>query len=374
MIILYIGIFLIFYSVLAKVSRQYNLVAGFLFAFVIMAFQSNVEGDYMRYMEAFGSTESRTAEDEPLWVLLQMPFFPFGWRIFIIALSTFEICVLYKLTKLYAPQRYQYVGVILFFFTFGMMLMQMKALRQGLAIEVSLLPYLISVEKRKSLIQRLIICFGPVIIAFLIHNSAIVTFLPALLWFLMCQKGWFENVFKSRKSEWFWPLVAAGSFFVLFYLKKTIFSDFFVQLSEILTLNEMRLGGYLVKEQEEGIMDVSWLITFYDAVMVFFSMWYLCKANGVLRVLAFMSILSFFCDMLFFGIGALFRIGLYFLITNVAVIPCIINQIHKHFGKLIALVFVVFCVGYAVKTSLPWMTERGDDRFGTYEFCFLNDR
>ena len=109
----------------------------------------------------------------------------------------------------------------------------------------------------------------------------------------------------------------------------------------------------------------------YDAVMVFLGTWYLIKSQNIIRILALMAIISFFSDMLFFGMGSLPRIGYYFTIANIAVIPGILNLIQNRFGKKIAFIFLVFCIGYAVKTSLPWMTGIGDDRFGSYKFIFL---
>lgn len=372
MIILYTGIILILYSIFTgELSNNYKLKIGFMFAFLIMAFQSNVEGDYMSYMEEFGSGDTRTIEDEPLWVYIQMPFYPLGWQVFYFFMASFQVWVVYRLAKLYAANKYQYLSAILFFFTFGMMLIQMKALRQGLAIEVCLLPFLLNVEKKKSLWQRLIVCYLPVIIAFFIHNSAIVGIIPATLLFLMHQKGWFTEQKSQKKREWFWPIVMASCFYVVYIMKQTLFAGFFTQLSTLLTLNDMRLGGYLAKEQEDGIFQLSQLLILYDAVMVFFATWLLRYVNGSIRVLCLMSIVSSFADTLFFGMGSLPRVGYFFTIANVAIIPCIANQINIRFGRKLALLFVVFCIGYAVKTSLPWMTGMEDDRFGNYRFVFM---
>lgn len=373
MTILFTGILLIIYSVLARNVKRYNLAIGFMFAFIIMAFQSNVEGDFMSYMQDFGSGKSRTMDDEPLWIFLQMPFYSLGWQSFVFFLAGFQVWAVYKLTKIYAPFRYQYLGAILFFFTFGMMLIQMKALRQGLATEISLLPFLLYIENKRTLFQRAIVCFGPATAAFLVHNSAIVTFLPATILFLMYQKGWMISAGKKRRNEWSLSLVISIAFLTLFFLKKTVFSNFFVAMSEILKANEMRLGGYLVKDQNEDMLNISWLIVMYDAVMAFLCSWFFEKTTGKWRILAMMAIISYFADMLLFGMGALPRIGYYFTIVNTAVIPCIVRAIHDRYGKTFAILFTIFCIGYAVKTSLPWLTTTTDGRFGTYEFSFFDN-
>lgn len=372
MIILYTGILLILYSLFSgELTRNYKPTIGFMFIFLIMAFQSNVQGDYMSYMENFGMGYSRTMNTEPLWVLLQKPFYSFGWKYFIFFMVLFQIWVVCRISKLYASNHYQYLGAILFFFTFGMMLIQMKALRQGLAIEICLLPFIMKFENRNRLLTCILHCYGPVVIAYLIHNSAIVGLLPATALFMMYQKSWFQKTKNSYKGEWFIPTVITIIFCVLYLFKHSVFSELFTKLSTIVTMNDMRLGEYLLSDQENGLFDISWLIVLYDAIMVFLSTWYYRYINGKGRILTLMAIISFFADMLFFGMGSLPRIGYFFVIANVIVIPCLASLISKRFGKLYTLLFIFLCLGYSIKTSLPFLLEMDNGGFGAYKFIFM---
>lgn len=372
MIILYIGILLIIYSMFSgELTRNYKPTIGFMFIFFIMAFQSNVQGDYMSYMEDFGMGYSRTMNTEPLWVLLQKPFYSFGWKYFIFFMVLFQIWVVCRISKLYASNHYQYLGAILFFFTFGMMLIQMKALRQGLAIEICLLPFIMKFENKNRLLNCILHCYGPVVIAYLIHNSAIVGLLPATALFMMYQKSWFQKTKNSYKGEWFVPTVITIIFCVLYLFKHSVFSELFTKLSTIVTMNDIRLGGYLLSDQENELFDISWLIVLYDAIMVFLSTWYYRYINGKGRILTLMAIISFFADMLFFGMGSLPRIGYFFVIANVIVIPCLASLISKRFGKLYTLLFIFLCLGYSIKTSLPFLLEMDNGGFGAYKFIFM---
>lgn len=372
MIILYIGILLIIYSMFSgELTRNYKPTIGFMFIFLIMAFQSNVEGDYMSYMEDFEMGYSTTMDTEPLWVLLQMPFYLLGWKYFIFFMVLFQVWVVCRISKLYASNHYQYLGAILFFFTFGMMLIQMKALRQGLAVEICLLPFVMKYDSKNGLLNRILHCYGPVVIAYLIHNSAIVGLLPATALFMMYQKSWFQKTKESYKGEWFIPTIITIVFYVLYLSKQSVFSGLFTELATIITMNDMRLGGYLLSDQKNGLFDVSWLIVLYDAIMLFLSTWYYRYVNGKRRILTLMAIISFFADMLFFGMGSLPRIGYFFVVANVIVIPCLASLISKRFGKQYALLFVFLCIGYSVKTSLPFFTEMNDGGFGTYKFIFM---
>lgn len=370
MIILYTGILLIFYSIIS--GRKYKPEIGFLFVFLIMAFQSNVDGDYMGYMESFIYNEaSRTVEDEPLWDLVTMPFHylgKFGWYAYVFFLSLFQYFVVSRLVKRYVEGRFQYLGAILFFFTFGMMLIQMKAMRQGLAIELSLLPYLFNIKGKK---RQWLYCFAPVVAAYFVHNSAIVAFIPVALYYIHLRTGLFDKSRGRSRGEWFWPVVMAGIFYFVYTLRTTLFSGLFMELSSMLTMNDMRLGGYLAGNEIDEVFDLSYLIVLYDAVIVFFSTWYYTQSSSSNRIFAIMSIIAAYCDTLFFGMGSMARIGYFFLVADIVVLSNVANLLDKRFGKQIALIFVVFCIAYAFKTSLPWITGNDPDRFGVYKFIFM---
>lgn len=370
MIILNTGILLMIYSIIS--GKRYKPEIGFLFVLLIMAFQSNVDGDYMGYMESFNFNEvSRTAEDEPLWDLVKMPFHyfgTFGWYAYVFCLSLFQYFVISRLVKRYAEGSFTYLGAILFFFTFGMMLIQMKAMRQGLAIELSCLPYLFNMEGKK---RQWLYCFAPVVAAYFVHNSAIVAFVPVVLYYLHLRTGFLDKKSTRNRGEWFWPLVMAGIFYFVYTLRTTLFSGLFMELSSMLTMNDMRLGGYLSGSEVDGVFNLSYLIVLYDAIIVFFATWYYRQTSSLNRVFAIMAIMAAYCDTLFFGMGSLARIGYFFLVADIVVLGNLANLLHRRFGKQIALVFVVFCIAYAIKTSLPWITGNDPDRFGVYKFIFM---
>lgn len=370
MIILYTGILLIFFSIIS--GRKYKPEIGFLFVFLIMAFQSNVDGDYVSYMESFNLNEiSRTAEDEPLWDAITKPFHylgNYGWYIFVFCLSLFQYYVISRFVKRQAEGSFTYMGAILFFFTFGMMLIQMKAMRQGLAIELSLLPYLFNIEDKN---HQWLYCFAPVVSAYFVHNSAIVSFIPVTLYYIHLRTGLFYRRSEDHKGEWFWPILMVGLFYIVYALRNSLFSGLFMDLASWASINDMRLGGYLTGNEVDGVFNLSYLIVLYDALIVFFATWYYRQSEPLHRVFAIMSILAAYCDTLFFGMGSLARIGYFFLVADIVVLPNVVNLLHIRFGKQIALVFVVFCISYSFKSSLPWIISNDPSRFGVYKFIFI---
>ena len=121
----------------------------------------------------------------------------------------------------------------------------------------------------------------------------------------------------------------------------------------------------------ENAFDISWLIVLYDAIIMFLVAWYYRFADSRMRVFCWASMVAAIGDMLFFGIGSLPRIIMYLVVFNLAVYPAVATQLNRKFGRIWALAFLVLLLGYAVKTSLPWMLGTDGGRFGTYRFIFM---
>lgn len=73
-----------------------------------------------------------------------------------------------------------------------------------------------------------------------------------------------------------------------------------------------------------------------------------------------------------FGVGSLPRMGYYYLVSTIVVYPNIAQLLSVKYGKIVALIFIVMCIGYAVKTSLPWLTELDTTGYRYYEFVFYS--
>ena len=365
MIILYTGILLILYSLVS--GKRYKPHIGFFFVFIIMAFQSNVQGDYMGYMDTFiHGEEIRTAEEEPLWSISFNIFRPVGWYVFVFCLSFFQYFVLVRLTKRFVNNQYQWQSAVLFFFTFGLMLIQMKAMRQALSIELSLLPFIFDLKDKK---RKWMYCFVPIVLAYFTHNSAIITLPVVILYYLQITRGVFD--FRNfKRLEFFYPTILTVAFLVLYQLRSTILVDYLIGQSKYLT--DFRLSGYMdLSETQGNIFNLSLLIVAGDAFFIFFMTWYFRFANGLFRPLVIMAIASLFLNTMFFGMGALARMGYYYLVATIVVYPNVAGLILKRFGKVAALTFIAISIAYAIKTALPWIISSELDRFGNYKFYFM---
>ena len=368
-IILTTGILLIAVSLLTK--KKYKPYIGFAFVLLIMGFQSGVEGDFMGYMQEYNGlsgsqvVDSRTIEDEPVFPYL-MKFFSFfsPWWLFVILLSLFEVFVLEKFVEKHSSGRYQFIATILFFFSFNMMLMQMKAMRQGFAIELMLLAVLLIEKYKKGKIPWLAIL--AVVAAFFSHNSAFVA-IPFVLMFYFANRSP-QFLTKIGNGDLF-PVIMVGVYLFVYLIKTTILNDYLIGFA-MMSDEDFRLAGYLSEDEMEYAFNISWLIVLYDAIIVFLVSWYYKFADSKMRMFCWASIVAAIGDMLFFGIGSLPRIIMYLVVFNIVVYPAVAMKIDKKFGRIWALAFIVLLFGYAIKTSLPWMLGTDEGRFGTYQFVF----
>lgn len=372
-IILAVGILLIIVSFATRKSKYAPLI-GFAFVFLIMGFQSNVEGDYMSYMEDYnqmfsgGAAESRTFEDEPIFPFLFKFFSLFSpWWLFVIFISLFQTSILIRLVEKYSPKQNQFIAAILFFFTFNMMLLQMKAMRQAFAIELMVLA-IMEIDKATRMKAKSRIPWIAILVAsmaYFTHNSAALMF-PFLLLFYIVKRH--PEALTHSGNSIIFPIIVTCAYLFLYVIKVTFLNQYligFAMLDE-----DFRLARYLGEEELENQFDISWLIVMYDAVIVFLVAWSYKFADSKMRVFSWISIVAAFFDMLFFGIGSLVRMQMYFVVYNLVVYPHVAVHIRKKFGNIAVLVFIVFLLGYAIKTSYPWIIGVDNGRFGTYQFVF----
>ena len=259
---------------------------------------------------------------------------------------------------------YQFMSAILFFFTFNMMLLQMKALRQGFAIELMVAAFLLMKSKKKKIPWLSLLL---VVSAFFTHNSSLVVVPFFLLFYIATQR---EKFLTQWGNGNLFPIIMVGVYFFVYFIKTTILNDYLIGIA-MLSGDDFRLSVYFSENEIQNAFHISWLIVLYDAIIIALVAWYYRFADSKMRVFCWASMIAAVGDMLFFGIGALPRIIMYLVVFNLAVYPAVAQQLERKFGKIGVLVFLVLLVGYAVKTSLPWILGVDDGRFGTYRFIFM---
>ena len=361
MIIFYTGIILVLYCLLSK--KKYNPTIAFLFVLLIMGFQSNVVGDYYAYKASFKSLDIRTAVDEPLWALLITLFRRTSFPVFIFCVSLFQYGVLVYCAKVFASKTwYDRLTPVLFFSTFLLMLMQMKALRQGLAVDLCLLSTALIYERKKWYWAA-----APLCAAYFIHNSAMVFFPFAAGYYF-----WLKYLDKKPQKihppkKYLKQAIIAVVVFLLITFYKTLSYEFLQH--SFMGLVDNRLVGYLDNIEE---FELSWLWVLYDSIIVFFSVLSMGIMNRRLRPLVLLLYIGAVLEILFTGVGSLFRLSMFFVVYNIYVLPYTAKFIRQKYGDLGVCAFIILLIGYAVKSALPWVLTTEYDRFGFYNFVFLS--
>ncbi len=367
MLLLSIGIFLSICMLLTRYKKAAYI--GFFIVFFVMAFQYNPTTDYIRYQASFEQMQILISQNEGVFYQLpsraepgwQMLYNLFAWAsfpFFVFCVALFQYFVLVRLTKTYVDVKYQFLTPILFYFTDAFMLMQTTAMRQGLAIELCLLSFFL-VNKKKYVWA--VILAG---LAFSVHKTALLGGAFVGLYFLLdFFKLW---DIKVTRNDYFWPVVFALIFIFLYLFKESIIDNtlaFFSSDDDLLRDYSYNLNSLEFKE-------LSPLIILYDCVMVFVNVLYYKYAEKQQRFFIIASTIACFCDMLFFGLGSIPRIFLYFSIFNILLYPNIAKFIAEKYGKIVSVVYIVFCVGYSVKTFIPAVMPP-EGYYSFYEFVFL---
>ena len=140
MIILIVGILLTLYGIFAK--QKYSVWVGIFFVLLIMGFQEGVPGDYQGYQFSFNTGGSdgtsggsvKLTEFSFIWITTTFSKF-MNFHLFVLLTSICQSIIFALLIKEYTDKRYQSFGVLIVFFTVNIMLLQMKAIRQGYAVD-----------------------------------------------------------------------------------------------------------------------------------------------------------------------------------------------------------------------------------------------
>lgn len=373
MTILVVGIFLILYGVY---SKKYSVWVGMLFVLLIMGFQENIPGDYMSYKYTFehgdanvlGST-TKESEFFYLWIISTMPkFLTFHW--YVLLISTVQCLAMGLMIKEFAVKHYHYFGVLLIFFTFYIMLIQMKAMRQGYGVDMLLLAYYL-LGKRKYLLS-----FVPAIITFGFHNTSIVA-LPffVVLWLMMFlhrkDKRAIEPIGYNKQNGIATAAWVAGGLFVFYLLKFVFFANYINPFLQGLEVFEY--ADYLDVIDERAI---SWWILFYHIITVFaVTLYYVNEKDFFRRYLAMLTIVAMFLGIGTFGFGNLMRMSAYFIIFSIVVFPNVAGMLKQLYGKQVALAFVLFNMLYVMYGSVGKMISMdfsSGTGFGSFAFSFLN--
>jgi hypothetical protein len=172
-----LSILVIIISFCARYKRaEFALPLSFLIIFIFTAIRFNYGTDYPGYYRMFNSITSfskifttyyKAFEVEKGWLILCYIFKPIGFFGMIFILSGFTCYTYYSLIKKYVSVNYYWLAVLIYVFSFEIMLIQFSAIRQTVSIAIFLNAIKYLYEKRSILKYILLI-----LLAGTIHSSA----------------------------------------------------------------------------------------------------------------------------------------------------------------------------------------------------------
>lgn len=377
MAILVVGILLILYGIIAK--KKYSVGVGMMFVLLIMGFQEGIPGDFMEYKDVYksGSVDvslvgntAKEGEFAYIWAMEHISkIMNFHW--FVLLTSIVQCMAMGLMIKTFADRKYWYFGVLLIFFTFNIMMIQMKAMRQGYAVDLLLLAYYF-LGKRKfiwSLISAAL--------AFGFHNSSIIA-IPffLVLWFILFLRhkdklATYVPVTINKQKGIGIALWVTGGLFAFYVLKFVVFANYINPF--LAGLNAFEYSGYLDAMEKRS---VAWWILIYHMVIVFaVTLYYVNETDFFRKYMALLTILAMFLGIGTFGFGSLMRFPAYFIIFCIVVFPNLAGMFHRSYGKPMALGFVLFNMLYVMYGSVGNMVSMITDSgtgFGPFTFSFMN--
>lgn len=366
MTIFIVGILLFLYSFFAR--KNYDVRIAFLFVLFIMGFQTLGTDDYEMYKGGFdnGGIIYTTKDMEIGWIGMNK-FFQFAnFHTMLFFMSLFECIVCAYFIRLATVRQMIWMGALLFFFCQPCMLMMMWALRQGMAIAFCILAFC-AAYKNKLLLSLL---FG--VAAFSFHNSAALM-LPILLLYLFYKRySCHRTSILHKLLELFRRnvlIIVPLVLMVLIFLKKTVINSYLIPLALASTTEENYNGYTEILE----ITEFAWWVSVYFFMHgVIFSLAFKNLKEG--RLFIFLSLLSIFSNLIFWGIGDLMRISNYFIIFNIVTIPNVVNMLRKRYrmGQIYALLYLLIIAVVELRNFLPWLFDEKGYNFHTYKLLFFS--
>lgn len=365
---LIVGILAVFFAFLGRYKDKgfkYGLEISFLIITVFLAIRYNYGNDYRAYFEGFqeiagGFTFTDLLSFNEYTAYTEKEHFEIGWRILnilcipigffgmIILLSIFESAVLYHFIKKYVDPEWYWLGVFIYVFSSGLMLVMSSMMRQTLAMTLFLcaIPYIID--------KKIIRAFLLVALAAQFHKSAW-AMLPFISW----------GYINDKRLYNIYSLLIIVSFLILYLFSYKLNSIALgvVQSSGVFNTYE----GYVLNEANRTKLGTGLGIFF--SFFICLLMLYTSKNLEIpKRLIVMLFVLQYMFVVLGFQIHLVSRVGYYFQLLIIAAFPITIKSIKSIYLKYGVLWTFIFITMYSYRgffASTVWK-----DAFATYQTIF----
>lgn len=340
-------------SYLAYQNKNNGLEWSFVLLTVFLAIRYDFGNDYMGYLYAFNSFKTYSiglfefdrflelrGYGEPLWVFINMLFIKFGgFFLLVILMTIFENYTIYRFIKKNVKPEYYWLSVFIFVFNTSFMLVGASMLRQWFVLCLFL--YCIDFIREKRPLPFLLL----LIPATQIHSSA---------WILL--PTYFMSYINYEKIKGSMGIVLLLFYFVWLYIGPTYYArniDFLLQADEI--------GKYEVYLEDEKVsFSIIGYITRYLFPII--CLFQISKVNDEKKYLFSIYALYMLVLPLVEVTQLVSRIGTYFSILSIFVIPETIDIIKKR-KQAVAQLLLAFFVLLSLYNYFPFYKS---STFGEY--------
>lgn len=352
---LIMGFLSVLFAYLGKYENiKWGLKGSFILIFSFLSMRYNYGNDYGTYLNDFSVIKDSSILDfyisknmriELGWIVLCKLFSPLGFFALVAFLALFNCIVYYRFISKYVPSQYYWVAVFIYIFSPYIMLVQLSAMRQCIAI----LFFIISIDfiiKRK-----LILYFLAIIIASFFHTSALV-----LLPF------YFLGLIKWEVTR---PIIVI---LALIHLILILSSNLLREsTAHFITSYFNQYGAYLLNTSARlGLMVP---FTFFMLIIILSIIRF---QNIELRILFMILIISF----LLLPVNIIFpmtgRITFYFQVSALIVYPLALSSLRDPKIRFSFLVIIVIFTCYMFFTF--FQSETWQDYYGNYQTILRADK
>ena len=341
---LLINFIAVLFAFCARTRSPKSLTISQLLLSVCYGIRYDYGNDYWNYYEIFLKCEGGFDPEiiEPGWGIINVLCQPIGFMGMIFILTVLELHIIFKHIRSFVPQKYWWVAVLIFTFTFNFQLLGCSMMRQFLAMVVLLCSVRYVASRR--IIPFLIV----VALALSIHKTAII-FLP--VFFL---GGKVPDIKKIK-----WIIIYSLTF--IFLLTLAIKYIEYFKIAAVM-FDDEKFNRYLMGDEGSYsftiIFDLLWLIL----LMRF------CPDDKLRKIVCLISILSYIFLPFTFVVVILLRLMLFFSFFFVFSIPNMLASLKSpiiRYGLLSIYVFLM------IKRSLASMTgETYGEFYDTFQTIF----
>jgi hypothetical protein len=330
-------------------SNAIYLKFAFVVVFLFLALRYNYGNDYQSYYEMFRKISSDSnigyfrgdLRAEAGWILVCRLFKRFGYFALIAAIAMFNSVVIYRFVAKYVSPRYYWFAVFFYTFNPNIMLIQLSAIRQSIAISI----FLLSVEYLyRRMAIRYCLC---ILVAALFHATALVL-LPLVL----------LGVVNFRFNRLTAIAVFAG-YLSLFRVRSDIVASLYV----FVLINVGEYSSYLRESDANPGLGYA-LYT----VLLLLVLYYAKYSRREHLLLTKVGLFYFACFPLALLATMLSRFGFYFAPFLVAVFPHMFGNIRFVFARRMIIAVVVFHTVYSYSQFMNSATY--SEWFSTYQTIF----